>query len=44
MRGDALIDLRNIYNPAEAAAAGFVYTSIGRARVWPAAVTAEAAE
>jgi UDPglucose 6-dehydrogenase len=30
MAGDALIDLRNIYHPAEAEKAGFVYTSIGR--------------
>jgi len=31
MRGDVMVDLRNIYRPAEAAAAGFAYTSIGRA-------------
>ncbi|MEL7453072.1 MAG: UDP-glucose/GDP-mannose dehydrogenase family protein, partial [Pseudomonadota bacterium] len=30
MRGKALIDLRNIYDPAEAAKAGFAYTGIGR--------------
>lgn len=30
MRARRLIDLRNIYKPAEAAAAGFAYTSIGR--------------
>ena len=30
MRGRALVDLRNIYNPAEAAAAGLDYTGIGR--------------
>ena len=30
MKGDAMIDLRNIYRPAEAAEAGFAYTSVGR--------------
>lgn len=30
MRGDVLVDLRNIYLPAQAKAAGFTYTSIGR--------------
>jgi UDPglucose 6-dehydrogenase len=30
MRGDVVVDLRNIYNPAEMAAAGFRYLSIGR--------------
>ena len=30
MRGDALIDLRNIYPPDLARAAGFIYTSVGR--------------
>jgi len=30
MRGDVLVDLRNIYLPAQARAAGFSYTSIGR--------------
>jgi UDPglucose 6-dehydrogenase len=30
MRGNALIDLRNIYRPAEAEAAGFAYSSVGR--------------
>jgi UDPglucose 6-dehydrogenase len=30
MKGDALIDLRNIYRPAEAEAAGFAYSSVGR--------------
>jgi UDPglucose 6-dehydrogenase len=30
MRGDVLVDLRNIYLPAQAHAAGFSYTSIGR--------------
>jgi hypothetical protein len=29
MRGDVLVDLRNIYLPAQARAAGFSYTSIG---------------
>jgi UDPglucose 6-dehydrogenase len=30
MRGDVLIDLRNIYLPKQAEAAGFVYSAIGR--------------
>ena len=30
MRGNVLVDLRNIYLPAQARAAGFTYTSIGR--------------
>src|SRR5512134_1009168 len=30
MRGDVLVDLRNIYLPAQAREAGFSYTSIGR--------------
>jgi UDPglucose 6-dehydrogenase len=30
MRGDVLVDLRNIYLPAQAEAAGFSYMSIGR--------------
>ncbi|MEM1159746.1 MAG: UDP-glucose/GDP-mannose dehydrogenase family protein [Pseudomonadota bacterium] len=30
MRGDVLTDLRNIYNPLDASAAGFAYTGIGR--------------
>ena len=30
MRGDMLVDLRNIYLPAQAQAAGFTYASIGR--------------
>jgi UDPglucose 6-dehydrogenase len=30
MRGNVVVDLRNIYNPAEMAAAGFAYLSIGR--------------
>ena len=30
MKGNALIDLRNIYRPAEAEAAGFAYSSVGR--------------
>lgn len=30
MNGNALIDLRNIYRPAEAEAAGFAYSSVGR--------------
>lgn len=30
MKGNTLIDLRNIYRPAEAEAAGFAYSSVGR--------------
>ena len=30
MRGDVLVDLRNVYLPAQASAAGFTYASIGR--------------
>jgi UDPglucose 6-dehydrogenase len=30
MRGDVLVDLRNVYQPDEASAAGFTYASIGR--------------
>lgn len=30
MKGNVLIDLRNIYRPAEAEAAGFAYSSVGR--------------
>jgi len=30
MRGDAMVDLRNVYGPAEAEAAGFAYVSVGR--------------
>lgn len=30
MKGNALVDLRNIYNKEEAEAAGFVYDSVGR--------------
>jgi len=30
MSGDVLVDLRNIYSPAQAEAAGFSYMSIGR--------------
>lgn len=30
MKGNVLIDLRNIYRPAEAEAAGFAYVSVGR--------------
>lgn len=30
MNGDVMVDLRNIYRPAEARAAGFAYTSVGR--------------
>ncbi len=36
MRAPMIIDLRNIYNPAEMAGAGFEYHSIGRASLAPA--------
>ena len=32
MRGNILVDLRNVYSPEQAEAAGFAYTGIGRAR------------
>ena len=32
MRGDVLVDLRNIYRPAAATEAGFAYTGVGRGR------------
>ena len=32
MRGRVFVDLRNVYPPAEVAAAGFAYTGIGRGR------------
>jgi UDPglucose 6-dehydrogenase len=33
MRGDVLVDLRNVFPPADAAEAGLKYHSIGRAAV-----------
>ncbi|MEP2494071.1 MAG: UDP binding domain-containing protein, partial [Parasphingorhabdus sp.] len=30
MKGNVLVDLRNIYNPAEVAQTGLIYSSIGR--------------
>ncbi|MDH3232172.1 MAG: UDP-glucose/GDP-mannose dehydrogenase family protein [Alphaproteobacteria bacterium] len=39
MRAPVMIDLRNIYTPAEMAEAGFAYTSVGRPAVKPALVT-----
>jgi UDPglucose 6-dehydrogenase len=30
MRGSALVDLRNVFQPGEAAEAGLTYSSIGR--------------
>jgi UDPglucose 6-dehydrogenase len=30
MKAPVMVDLRNIYNPAEMIAAGFRYTSVGR--------------
>jgi UDPglucose 6-dehydrogenase len=33
LRGNVVVDLRNIYDPAQMARAGFTYVSIGRARI-----------
>jgi UDPglucose 6-dehydrogenase len=41
MAGSVLVDLRNVYRPGEAAAAGFDYTSVGRPSVAPLARAAE---
>ncbi|QIE55488.1 UDP-glucose/GDP-mannose dehydrogenase family protein [Pikeienuella piscinae] len=35
MAGDVMVDLRNIYRPAAAAAAGFAYSSVGRPAAAP---------
>ena len=35
MRGNVIVDLRNVYRPAEAAAAGFAYSSVGRPTPMP---------
>ena len=32
MKSPVMVDLRNIYDPDEMAAAGFLYTCVGRAR------------
>ena len=32
MRGDALVDLRNVFEPELAEAAGFTYSGIGRGK------------
>ena len=37
MRGDVLVDLRNVYPPVLAAAAGFVYSGIGKGSLRQAA-------
>jgi UDPglucose 6-dehydrogenase len=39
LRAPVVIDLRNIYQPDEMTAAGFVYHSIGRAAATPSAET-----
>jgi UDPglucose 6-dehydrogenase len=41
MAGDAMVDMRNVYRPDEAAEAGFAYSSIGRPAVRPLARAAE---
>jgi UDPglucose 6-dehydrogenase len=33
MRGDVLVDLRNVYDPAEASEAGLVHFGVGRGRI-----------
>ncbi len=38
MNRPAIVDLRNVYNPGDAAKAGFAYSSIGRPATMPAAV------
>ena len=38
MRGNVIVDLRNVYSPSDMAAAGFEYSSIGRPGRRPAAV------
>ena len=43
MRGNVLVDLRNIYQPADAAAAGLVYHAVGRSKLQPSPSAAEAA-
>jgi len=35
MRGTALVDLRNVYNPADAARAGLTYRGVGRGTISP---------
>jgi UDPglucose 6-dehydrogenase len=35
MKAPVMIDLRNVYNPADMAAAGFRYTSVGRPQAVP---------
>ena len=35
MRGTALIDLRNVYNPDEAQEAGLIHFGVGRGRIGP---------
>ncbi len=44
MRGDVLVDLRNVYNAELAAQHGFAYTSIGRTAVAPLKTDIKAAE
>jgi hypothetical protein len=33
MRGTALVDLRNVYDPAEAREAGLIHFGVGRGRL-----------
>jgi UDPglucose 6-dehydrogenase len=37
MAGEAMVDMRNVYRPDEAAEAGFAYSSIGRPAATPLA-------
>src|SRR3546814_19560954 len=43
MKAPVMIDLRNIYNPADMRAAGFSYSSVGRPQAAPAASSMEMA-
>jgi hypothetical protein len=44
MNRPVIVDLRHVYNPADAANAGFVYSSIGRPRMRGSAGQASAGQ
>jgi UDPglucose 6-dehydrogenase len=44
MRRPAIVDLRNLLDPGDAASLGFVHLGVGRGELTPAALQAEAAE